>query len=77
MGLLPKIAEIIQAMRAEELKLSAKYRWFTVCFNMLGTFAKCSSFGLESGNADTDIFCVRTTPHDISPHRYFRLLRHV
>jgi hypothetical protein len=46
MGVLPKIAEILQAMRAEELKLSANYRWFTVCFNMLGMFVKRSSLGL-------------------------------
>lgn len=35
-GVLPKIAEVLQSMRSEELKLSAKYRWFTVYFNVIG-----------------------------------------
>ena len=36
MGALPKVAEVLQSMRSEEVELSAKYRWFTVCFNMIG-----------------------------------------
>lgn len=37
MGVLPKVAEVLQSMRSDELRLSANYRWFTVCFNVIGT----------------------------------------